>query len=43
VHKYTPEQVRKYIDDQFAAAATVGQVKAVIIDILKKIAVYSLR
>lgn len=43
VHKYTPQQVRNYIDTQFAAATTVAQVKAVIVDVLKKIAVYSLR
>lgn len=43
VHKYTPEQVKEYIDNQFAAATTVAQIKTVVADILKKIAVYTLR
>jgi len=43
IHKYTPEQVRNYIDNAFELATTAPQIKAVVQDILKKMAVYILR
>jgi len=43
IHHYTPEQVRNYIDNQFATATTVAQIKTVVQEILKKMVVYILR
>jgi hypothetical protein len=43
VSKYTPEQIMMYIDNQFASASTVAQVKTTVQELLKKIAVYVLK
>jgi len=42
-HNYTPEQVKNYIDNQFSTATTALQIKAVVQDILKKMAIYILK
>jgi len=40
IHNYTPEQVKNYIDAEFAAADTAAKLKETIQGILKKMAVY---
>jgi len=41
--KYTPDQVRQYIDDQIDSAETAGEKLEVIKTILKKIVIYILK
>jgi hypothetical protein len=43
LHKYTPQQVKDYIDNQFAAASTNAETVAVVKKLFKKLAVYTLR
>jgi len=43
IHNYTPEQVKNYIDAEFAAADTAAKLKTTIQGILKKMAVYIVR